>query len=450
MNYLLKKISRLFGIDGAVLYTSSTLIIASIGGIVTVFLISSFMTPSTQGFYYTFASVIAIQTFFELGLGGIINQYTAHEMAFLKFSSKIQLEGNENNLSRLSSLMTFCAKWYAIASGLLFATLISLGFWYFNKFGLKYPDVNWQLPWFLVSLGASLNLLISPWMAVLQGMNKVKEMAKIALIKQIIIISATWISLVIGAQLYILAINLLVGFFVLIILYLNTPFPKLLYNTFKHKITNKISYWNEIFPFQWKIAISWVSGYFIFQFFNPVVFVYNGAEAAGKVGMTMTFLSTITSFVASWTSTKVPFWSSLVAKREYKELDISFIKTMKQSTLISFFCVLVFIFFIVAINFFNCSLANRFLPLYVCIVIFAVVPFNNINNGWATYLRCHKKEPFIIQAIIVGVLTILSTLVSAKYIGVNAVMIGYAMIFIFICFPIGYFLFSHYKKIYHE
>jgi O-antigen/teichoic acid export membrane protein len=408
------------------------------------------MTPSTQGFYYTFASVLAIQTFFELGLGGIINQYTAHEMAYLRFSSSIQLEGEERNLSRLSSLIHFCLKWYVFAAGLLFICLIAVGFWYFNKFGQQYPNVNWELPWFLVSIGASLNLLISPWMAVLQGMNKVKEMAKITLVKQLIILSVTWVSLVLGAQLYIIAINSLTGFIMLLILYLNTAYPKLLINTYRHKITETISYRYEIFPLQWKIAISWISGYFIFQFFNPVVFAFNGAEAAGKVGMTLTVLSAITSFVASWTSTKVPTWSNLIAKKEYKELDISFEKTMKQSTLISLLCVFLFIFFLLVINFLNSTLADRFLPVILCIIVFTTVPFNNINNGWATYLRCHKKEPFLVQAIIGGILTSFSTLFSAKYLGVNAVMIGYTIILIFVYVPIGFYLFRHYKKVYHE
>lgn len=448
MNTLVKKITTIFGIDGAIFYTSTSRIISAIGGLVTVFLIAHYMTPATQGFYYTFASVLAIQTFFELGLGGIISQYTAHEMAYLKFSSSVQLEGEDRYLSRLSSLMHFCFKWYAVAAGLLLTCLISVGFWYFNKFGQQYPQVKWQIPWILVSLGSSLNLLISPWMAVLQGMNKIKEMAKISLINQLIILSVTWLSLFLGAQLYIISINSLTGFIILLILYLNTSYPKLLINTFKHKITETISYRYEIFPLQWKMAISWISGYFIFQFFNPVVFAFSGAEVAGKLGMTLSVLNAITSFVISWTSTKVPTWSVFIARKEFKSLDFSFKKTMQQSTLISIACIVFFLIFLLIINYFNIPLADRFLPITLCIIIFVSIPFNNINNAWATYLRCHKKEPFLIQAIIIGILTSISTLFGAKYIGVNAVIIGYTMIIIFICFPIGFYLFKHYKKKY--
>lgn len=449
MNLLIRKISTFFGINGAIFYTSSSQVISAIGGLVTVFLIVHFMTPATQGFYYTFASVLAIQTFFELGLGGIINQYTAHEMAYLKFSSSVHLEGEERYLSRLSSLMHFCFKWYAISAGLLFTCLISVGFWYFNKFGQQYSDVNWQVPWILVSLGSSLNLLISPWMAVLQGMNKVKEMAKISLIKQLIILSVTWVSLLLGAQLYIISINSLTGFIILLILYLNTSYPKLLLNTYKHKITEKISYRYEIFPLQWKIAISWISGYFIFQFFNPVVFAFNGAEAAGKVGMSLTVLNAILNLVLNWTSTKIPIWSGFIAKEEYENLDKSFYKTMKQSTVVAILCIIIFILFLSIINYFNIPLSGRFLPVTLCILLFSVIPINNIINGWATYLRCHKKEPFIIQAVTIGILTAISTILGSKYIGVNAVIIGYSFIVIFISFPMSYLIFKRYKKLYH-
>ncbi len=449
MNSFLKKVSSIFGIDGAIFFTTSSQIISAIGGLVTVFLIAHFMTPATQGFYYTFASVLAIQTFFELGLGGIINQFTAYEMTCLRFLSSEQLGGEEKNLSRLSSLIHFCFKWYAVAACILFFCLIIVGFWYFNKFGQQYPDVNWKLPWILISLGSSLNLFISPWMSILQGMNKVKEMAKISLIKQLIILPITWISLIVGFQLYIISINSLIGFIVLLLLYLTTPYSKLLIHTYKHKISESIKYKDEIFPLQWKIAISWISGYFIFQFFNPVIFAYNGAVAAGKFGMSLTILNAILSFALSWTSTKIPLWSGLIAKKEYKSLDISFKKAMQQSTAISIFCILLFLIFLLILNQINNPLSDRFLPFILCAVLFSVIPFNNIINGWATYLRCHKKEPFLIQSVTIGLITAISTLLGAKYIGEQAVVISYALIVIFISFPMSYLIFKHYKMLYH-
>jgi len=441
-------LSRL-GVDMAIFYTSLARIIQALGGLVTVLLIASFMTKEEQGYYYTFASVLAIQIFFELGLGGIIIQFVAHEMAHLKEVSSIKIEGKQVNLSRLSSLMHFCFKWYALFAAMLFISLLVIGYTFFTKYGGSNPLVEWTTPWIIVAFGGSLNLLISPWMAVLQGMNKVKEMARLALIQQLVVMTITWISLLLGAKLYIAAINSMTGFLMLIILYSKTSYPRLLINLYKQKIIARISYRNEIFPYQWRTALSWIGGYFIFQMFNPVIFAFKGAVAAGQMGMTLVVLNSILSLVVSWTSTKIPIWSIFIANNNYLKLDKSFTKVLRDSTIVSIFCILLFIVFIAFTEYIHISFAKRFLPLWLCALLLSTIPINNIIYMWATYLRCHKKEPFLIQAIVIGILTASSTILTAKYIGIEGVVIGYVSIVIFASLPISYYIFITKKKLYH-
>ena len=42
------------------------------GGAVSVLLITYFFTPELQGYYYTFSALVALQTFFELGMHLVI------------------------------------------------------------------------------------------------------------------------------------------------------------------------------------------------------------------------------------------------------------------------------------------------------------------------------------------------------------------------------------------
>jgi len=444
-----KNIPSKLGVDKAIFYTSLTRIVQASGGFVTLFLIASFMTKEEQGFYYTFRSVLAIQIFFELGLGGIIIQFVAHEMAHLSFTSVTQVGGKPENLSRLASLMHFSLKWYLLFACMLFVVLQLAGYSFFNKYGADNPTVIWQTPWFIVALGSSLNLLISPWMAVLQGMNKVKEMARLALIQQLVILTITWVSLMLGAKLYVAAINSITGFVALVILYGRTEYPRLLLNIYRQKINERISYRHEIFPYQWRIALSWISGYFIFQLFNPVIFASNGAVAAGQMGMTLVVLNSILSFVVSWTSTKIPLWSSLVAKNDFGMLDRSLKTVLKNSTLVSIILILIFIVFLAALEHFHLSLADRFLPLWLSAILLSTVPINNVINSWATYLRCHKREPFLVQAIVIGILCAVSTILAAKYIGVAGVVVGYTTIVVIISLPLSFRIFTTKKKLYH-
>ncbi|MDD4760057.1 MAG: hypothetical protein PHU66_04505, partial [Bacteroidaceae bacterium] len=74
---LLRTIGKKIGIDKSIAYTSTARIIQAAGGVITALFIAKYLTKVEQGFYFTFGSILAIQTFFELGMNGIITQYVA-------------------------------------------------------------------------------------------------------------------------------------------------------------------------------------------------------------------------------------------------------------------------------------------------------------------------------------------------------------------------------------
>ena len=447
MRFITKLLNTL-GIDGAIFYTSLGRILQGLGGIITLILISKFMSKEEQGFYYTFSSVLAIQIFFELGLGGILTQFVAHEMAHIRIKNNT-FEGDKKHISRLASILHFSVKWYAVFAFLLLLALTFGGGYFFYRNTVGIEHIQWKTPWLIVAFFAGSNLLLSPIMAILQGMHKVKEMARFALIQQITVMSICWLSLLLGAKLYVVAINAMVGFIVLVSLYLGGGYTKILYTLWKQPLVEKISYWKEIFPLQWKIALSWASGYFIFQAFNPIVFAFCGPVVAGEVGITLTILNAILSLVVSWTSTKVPLWSSLIAKREYKELDNSVESTLTKSSLVAVLVILGVLAFIAGLQYFDFSLGHRFLPLSLCAVFFLSVPINNIINTWATALRCFKKEPFLFQAFFVGLCCVSEMYITAKYFTIEVLICGYFLIVTCVSLPMSYYIFKTKKQEYY-
>jgi hypothetical protein len=189
-----------------------------------------------------------------------------------------------------------------------------------------------------------------------------------------------------------------------------------------------------------------MSGYFIFQLFNPVLFAYCGPESAGQMGMTLTVLNGILNLTLSWTSTNVPSWSSLIAIKKYDSLDMSFSKVLKSSSIVCLSGIIFFLSVLFLIYKLEWPIYFRFLPLYLTMLMSTTIFINNIVNAWATYLRCHKKEPFLIQAVIVGICSAISTILTAKFIGVDGVVIGYACVVAFISLPLSYYIFRT-KKI---
>lgn len=449
---VLFKLKDKLGIDKSIFFTSLARLIQAVGGVVSILFVARYLTEVEQGFYYTFGSIVAIQIFFELGLNGIITQYVAHETAHLQWKTSTELAGEHKYLSRLSSLLHFCVKWYLCFAGILLITLVIVGLIFFGKYG-AHDDVTWKLPWILLAMGTTLNLLLAPVLAFIEGLGKVKEIAKIRLYQQCVGLLVMWSGLIIGAKLYVAGINWLIGIFLIMALLFLGNLGKLLLNIWNRPLTDKVNYRREIFPYQWKIALSWISGYFIFQLFNPVLFATEGAVIAGQMGMTLTALNGIQSLSLSWMTTKVPLYSGLIARKDYYQLDTIFNRTLKQSLFING-SMLVLMFILVwtirhcHIIIGSMDLGNRFLPYLPMFLMMIPVFINQFISSWATYLRCHKQEPFLIYSISAGIACCLSTLLLGKWFGVLGVTGGYCFITIALM-PWGYWIYKTKKYEWH-
>jgi O-antigen/teichoic acid export membrane protein len=438
-----------FGVDQAIFYTSAGRIIQSFTGIITLFFVARFLSGVEQGFYYTFGSILAIQIFFELGLNGIITQYVAHEVSHLQWDSDVSLSGSPQHLSRLSSLLHLCVKWYSIIGVILLLVLLIIGFVFFRRYDTSGGAVNWNIPWITLSFSTTIAFLVNPILAFIEGLGKVKEVAKMRLTIQILTTFLIWICLISGLKLYTSGLSNVLGLLLLLnLLFFNKYWP-IFVNIWRSLGQEKIGYKREIFPYQWKIALSWISGFFIFQLFNPVLFATDGAIAAGQMGMTLAALNGIFSLSFSWMSTKVPTYSSMIAQKNYWQLDNLFDKTLKQSVIINGSGLVILFLGIYFLKYFHFPLGNRFLPYFPLVLMMIPIFLNQFVSSWATYLRCHKKEPFLINSIVGGVSCSLSTILLGKYFGLIGITSGYCLIAVSM-FPWSYYIFKSKKKEWHK
>lgn len=444
----LKIIFKKLGIDKAIALTLSSRILQAFSSILNIYLISLFMSKEEQGYYYTFGSLIAIQIFFELGLNTIIVQFVAHEVVHLKLVDNYY-EGSEYNSSRLSSLLHFCIKVFGILAIILFFILTYSGYYFFNFYKNLSHNINWQYPWILLCLSTSIMLIIQPILGFLQGLGMIKFVARVLLFQQITSSVLTALILFFHGGLYTSGLSLLLSSLVVLSLLFFSNIKNILLNIWVNKSKWVVNYKNEIFPYQWKIALSWISGYFVFQLFNPVLFATEGPIVAGQMGMSLAVFGGISGLTMSWINTKVPLFSSLIAKKNFSDLDNIFNKSTIQSFLICIFLVLIFNTTIYFLQVYNITIYHRFLSLKFLIMLSLVTIVNQIMFSIATYLRCHKQEPFLLSSIILAILTASSTIVLGGKFGLNGIIIGYSIIMIFISAPWGVYIFLNKKKKWH-
>lgn len=433
MKQSLKLIASKIGIDKTIAYASGSRVINACAGLLTIIFIAHFFSGEEQGLYYTFGSIVALQVFFELGLTNILTQFVAHENAHIKWEEDRIVDGDQRHVSRLSHLLLFTKKWYLVISLAFLVVILAGGFLFFYKFE-EGPVSEWLFPWILVTTATAANLFLSPFYSILAGVGKIKATSKITFYQQIIMPLTVWTSILCGGNLYAIGIGYWSSFIVGMIMIRFSVLWKILKEISRINITDKISYRKEIFPFQWKIALSWASGYFVFQLFNPVLYATSGAVVAGQMGMTLSAINGVASLSASWISTKVPLFSKLIALKDYIKLDSIFKKTTIQlglicTSLLAFFWVVIYL-----LKYFNLPLGDRFLGLIPLLFMEIAILANQYSNCWAVYLRCHKQEPLLINSLVGALACGLSTILLAKYAGVVGITLGYCIIRIGIMF----------------
>lgn len=423
---MLRRVGKFFGIDSAIYYTLLARLWGMSSGLISMWLISRYLTPLEQGFYYTFASILAFQIFFELGVGHVIMQFASHEAAHLRWSAAGVLEGDDVALSRLRSFFVLQAKWYAAIAMLIVLVVLPVGWWFLQQNSTDIL-VAWQFPWLLIVVTVAFNTLISPIFSLYEASGRVAEIARIRWFQALLGSLLGWGVLISGYGLFASAV-VNISAIVIAVIWLRAkslPFLKILLAS--DLKSSKVSWRNEIWPFQWKISVSWMSGFFIVQLFVPLLFTFRGAIEAGQMGMSLSIANAVMAIPMAWMSTKTPIFGSLIARREYKELDHTFFPSLWRSMAVLVCLSILVLLGIWSAEALKLNVAHRVIEPPALIFLMLATIINYLIFAQSVYLRAHKEEPFLIPSLVAAILVSISISLVAKPYGAIGMMLAYSM-----------------------
>lgn len=416
-------IRHVLGLDRAVGFSVLARFWSSAAGLVTVALIARFLSPAEQGYYYTFGSLVALQIIFELGFSFVILQLASHERAQLSISPEYEISGEETAHDRLASVIQKSVRWYSVAAVLMAATLLPAGFYFFSAHEHPGQAVAWQLPWSLAALMAALNFQLDPFLSFLEGCGYVSQVARTRLIQSTIGSLLAWIALSTHHGLFAPAMMLL-GLASGSLVWLFGKRRLLLGLLRRPSGTNRIHWNQEVWPFQWRIAVSWFCGYFIFWLFNPVLFAYRGPVEAGQMGMSLSLTNAIMNIAVSWVSTKSAPFGMLIARKEYQQLDRTFFRALLQSSAVSVAGALTAWLGIVFLNVQHIRLAQRLLdPTSIALLMIYMIT-NVLVFAEAYYLRAHKQEVFFVNSLVGAIGVTVCTLIFGRIYGAKGIVLS--------------------------
>lgn len=390
-----------------------------------------------QGYFYTFSSLIAAQVLFELGTAFVITQLTAHEMGRAK-------EGEEPANQRIAEILAFSNTWFLYAA-LLFVLLIGLsGAVFFWQTGHLEPS-EWLIPWLLLVVVNAFNVRQMSQLSLLEGAGQFGQVARLRFAQSMAGNLIMWALLFLGAKLWALPVLPIVMVLMTTVWLKKHPFIQSLYETLAKGAPKSIQWKKDILPMQWRIALSWASGYFIFQALTPIVFAKLGPITAGQIGLGLAIFNGVQSVGMSWMYTKTARYAELVVSGERDLLNVTFLHALKRSvSMVALGVVSVWIAF-AAMDAWGVSMLSRLPDLEVLVCLGLVTLINSVIFSVALYMRSHKEEPMLVASIVGGVLTLAGVYVGASY-SAFAVALIYLLATLLVGLPWSLILFRSYYR----
>ena len=422
---ILRKTLTGLGIDRALAYSIALRLFQLIAGIGSLVLIARHLTAAQQGFYFTYGSILGLQVFFDLGLSAVISQFASHEMVLLTFTHENTLQGCSEARERIASLLRMALRWYSWAALLLIVGLLPSGLGFFAQSKDAGSVGHWEWAWAWLAIAAAGSLATSPILSLIEGCGQVAEIALIRTIQELCAYAVLWWALTLGLGLFSVSIFQTTRL-VVVIVWLLGKRRKFIFELLScAKTSNSFKWWVHIWPLQWKIALSWLCGYFIFQIFNPVLFHYQNAEVAGRMGMSLAATGAISSIAIAWVGTKYPKFGMLVATRDFVSLDALFFRSFLQSMFVivsgAASCWLI----IYYLHYYHYPFSERILDPLTFAILLGATCANHVVSCFAIYLRAHKQEPFLIISIISGFCVSVSAVLLAPRYGAFGISLGY-------------------------
>jgi hypothetical protein len=390
-------------VDQATFYALCLRVWQFVAGPVSIVMIATFFSPDVQGYFYTFAYLMALQSFFELGLHIVIINLCSHEWSHLHLDQEGRIAGDPVALSRLVSLGRWLFNWYMIA-----AVLFVVGVGIFGSWFLARQDagvVNWQMPWAALVVLSGVTLWQLPFVVLLEGCGQMPVVNRFRIYQAVTGNIVVWTCMALGGGLW-SAVAAAAAQVAWNLMLLFGRYHRFFEVFWRSAVETPIQWRTDVWPMQWRLAVSGILTYFAFAFV-PVMFNYHGAAVAGRMGMTWQIATVLQAVALAWVQTRVPLFGRLVAKLDYRELDRVYFRLTQVSLAVVVVGALALGLAVWGLDQTQTRLANRFLEPLPSALLFLGVALYHIPNCQAFYIRAHKRDPLfplsVTASVILGV-----------------------------------------------
>ncbi len=411
-------------------------------GLASLFFVTHYFTAEIQGYYFTFVSLLTIQTIFELGITYVITTITAQEMGDTSWKPTDASTPPSILAARLSALLhVIWRRALTVLIGFSFvATSLGIVVMRTDK---SVQLHEWLIPWTLVVIFYGIKICITLFEGFLEGMHQVSRVARTRLLSSLAMSFALWTSITAGVNLYSLSIAAAVSVAISLLAYRGKIMTLAIYLYRLDQRTSKSKIWDmKTETFQSRIAFSWICGYVVFQTMVPIAFHFIGAAEAGRLGLALSLCSAVTAISSAWIGPKVPELSRLAACLKLNELKLRLHKMLMEVGLAAILLtIIIWIGFELA-PFFSSNISARLPDRATLLTLLIATILNQYITVIATFSRSFKIDIFAWPTAFSACLSLIFGIYLTISIGATGTAMAYGL-----SLMLGLFPFSVYQHI---
>lgn len=408
-----------------------------LNGLISVLLIPYFLSINEQGIWFLILSFGSIILLFSASQNSIVVIFGAHEFRNLKID-KLKILGTNNDIDNLYSFLLFSNKFFIRI--LFFLILVVVGFFYFF---VDSEDKNYNIAFWLYIIGLFFYSINFSILSYLESFNIVKYSYMLKSSLMLFIILLMIIFLINDFGIYSLSLSFLISMF-LSTIYLFYKFRNIIKNSLNNISPFKKNKQKIFLNYFKKNSFSMVSGFLLFQVYTPLVYYYNGSELSGKVGLSIALFTALFAISIAVLQAKIPSVIKLIAIKKYNEAHKIYFNSVKKVFFIYIIFLILGIYLLFYVDVFN---------MYKIRVV-GITSFYILSISWflqlvvyilVTYIRCFKRELFIVPTIVSIIYIFISTIIILSQFSVEYIFSGLLSSYIF-GLPWVYFIYNNFLK----
>jgi len=367
------------------------------------------LNPVEQGVFFVYMSLGALLQLSDFGLAYASLQTASHmanpggDGPFRRFRQK----AHWLNFRVLSVA--------AILVGLLGAGILS------SRLDAEHPGTHWMASWAAFLFAVFLTQLVNLELTLIEGGKSPPLAWSIRFFQELLSGVVFIVALIAGAGLWSLAAYWMVRF-AFTAIWLSTTRSG--FGKVSTLADTTFSWQREVWPFQWKIGLSILCGFLIFQAFNPIVLLEQGPTVAGKFGMSLALMNMLLMVTTVWPLSQAARYGRLIRHREFDELRHAFWTMCIASTLVATLGALTVFLVLTWMTERAISYVDRFADTFTTGLLLTTAVVHHITHCFSVVLRAERRDPTLPFTVVGSVVLVALVWICARYGGTRDIALA--------------------------